>query len=266
MAQMTGIRPFYERDLTDQLRLYPAAFLHIFRSERLPPPRCLLFRQVIKRALGRYELLEYGENLVPFQGHEAVLNLCNKEKSLAFVDADEQCVEAVRTRDVTSDQKFLLAIGAVLNPMPSFQLLQNNRPAGLTAYFYVFDLLIRDKETLLIQTIEWRRERLSRLLPASSDPIRLSPLLDAPAGQVLEAVRKLGLEGVIGKRSGSVYEAGERSGAFPCPSRATISPSRTKSPSNNLSASTTFGKRSLRTFLLREKRVTSEPRFTAIHR
>jgi bifunctional non-homologous end joining protein LigD len=31
---------------------------------------------------------------------------------------------------------------------------------------------------------------------------------------VLEAVRKLGLEGVIGKRFGSVYEPGERSGAW----------------------------------------------------
>src|ERR1700722_13830629 len=53
---------------------------------------------------------------------------------------------------------------------------------------------------------------------------------------------------------------------LPCSSRATISPSRTKSPSINLSASTTFGKRALRTFLLRENSVTSEPRFTAIHR
>lgn len=97
---------------------------------------------------------------------------------------------------------------------PSFQLLQNNRSAGLTVYLYVFDLLIRDGETLLIQTIEWRRERLSELLPESVDPIRLSPLLQASANKVLEGVRKLGLEGVIGKRNGSLYEAGERSGAW----------------------------------------------------
>ena len=38
------------------------------------------------------------------------------------------------------------------------------------------------------------------------DPLRLSPLLQAPPEQVLEAVRKLGLEGVIGKRMNSVYE------------------------------------------------------------
>ena len=30
---------------------------------------------------------------------------------------------------------------------------------------------------------------------------------------MLEAVQKLGLEGVVGKRIGSIYEPGERSGA-----------------------------------------------------
>jgi bifunctional non-homologous end joining protein LigD len=38
--------------------------------------------------------------------------------------------------------------------------------------------------------------------------------LQAPSDQVLEVVRKLGLEGVVGKRIGSVYEPGERSGAW----------------------------------------------------
>jgi len=46
------------------------------------------------------------------------------------------------------------------------------------------------------------------------DPLRLSPLLQASAGEVLEAVRKLGLEGVVWKRIDSTYEPGERSGAW----------------------------------------------------
>lgn len=44
--------------------------------------------------------------------------------------------------------------------------------------------------------------------------MRLSPLLQAPTGQIFEAVRKLGLEGVVGKRIDSIYEPGERSGAW----------------------------------------------------
>ena len=43
---------------------------------------------------------------------------------------------------------------------------------------------------------------------------RLSPLLQAPSDQVLEVVRKLGLEGVVGKRIGSIYEPGERPGSW----------------------------------------------------
>ena len=61
-------------------------------------------------------------------------------------------------------------------------------------------------------SIERRRELLAKQLPAPEDPLRLSPLLRAPSGQVLEAVCKLGLEGVVGKRIGSIYEPGERSG------------------------------------------------------
>jgi bifunctional non-homologous end joining protein LigD len=59
-----------------------------------------------------------------------------------------------------------------------------------------------------------RRELLESLLGAPRDPLRLSPLLQAPSGQILEAVRKLGLEGVVRKRVDSTYEPGERSGAW----------------------------------------------------
>jgi ATP-dependent DNA ligase len=62
--------------------------------------------------------------------------------------------------------------------------------------------------------IERRREFLWSVLAAPEDPLRLSPLLRAPSGGVLEAVRKLGLEGVVGKRLGSSYEPGDRSGAW----------------------------------------------------
>ena len=55
---------------------------------------------------------------------------------------------------------------------------------------------------------------LENLLTAAADPLRLSPLLQAPSGEILEAVRKHGLEGVVGKRTDSVYESGERSGAW----------------------------------------------------
>ena len=97
---------------------------------------------------------------------------------------------------------------------PSFQILQNNLSQSLPIYFYAFDLLNRNGELLVNLPIARRRELLESMLAAPEDPLRLSPLLQAPSGQILEAVRKLGLEGVVGKRIDSIYEPGERSGAW----------------------------------------------------
>jgi ATP-dependent DNA ligase len=88
---------------------------------------------------------------------------------------------------------------------PSFQLLQNNLSRALRVY--AFDLLNRNGELLVGLPIERRRELLASMLAAPEDPLRLSPLR-APSGQVL------GLEGVVGKRIGSIYEPCERSGVW----------------------------------------------------
>jgi hypothetical protein len=82
---------------------------------------------------------------------------------------------------------------------PSFQVLQNNLSRSLPVYIYCFDLLNLDGETFMTLPIERRRALLHGMLSSSKDRLRLSPLLRAPSGQVLEAVRKLGLEGVVGK-------------------------------------------------------------------
>jgi bifunctional non-homologous end joining protein LigD len=97
---------------------------------------------------------------------------------------------------------------------PSFQLLQNNHSRALPVYFYAFDLLKRDGELVVDLPIERRRELLASMLAAPEDPLRISPLFRAPSGQVLEAVPKLGLGGVVGKRIDSAYEPSERSGAW----------------------------------------------------
>jgi bifunctional non-homologous end joining protein LigD len=97
---------------------------------------------------------------------------------------------------------------------PSFQLLQNSQGQKPPIRFYAFDLLNWDGEDLTGFTIERRRELLTRLFEGCIDPLRLSPLLSAPPDQIISAVQKLGLEGVVGKRGGSVYEPGERNGSW----------------------------------------------------
>ncbi len=97
---------------------------------------------------------------------------------------------------------------------PSFQQLQNNQSSEVDVTLYAFDLLNMDGEDLRSLAIEERREKLTDLLSSSDPLIHSSPLLDAPADEVLEAVTKMGLEGVVGKRKGSKYEQGDRSGAW----------------------------------------------------
>jgi ATP-dependent DNA ligase len=79
---------------------------------------------------------------------------------------------------------------------------------------YAFDLLNQNGELLANLPFSRRGELLENLLAVAKDPLRLSPLLQAPSREVLEAVHKLGLEGVVGKRIDSIYEPGERSGAW----------------------------------------------------
>ena len=97
---------------------------------------------------------------------------------------------------------------------PSFQILQHSISQSLPIYYYAFDLLNRNGELLVNLPLSRRRELLENLLAVPKDPLRLSPLLQAPAGEIFEAVRKLGLEGVVGKRTDSGYEPGKRSGAW----------------------------------------------------
>lgn len=98
----------------------------------------------------------------------------------------------------------------------SFQLLQRyelgeERPPVI---FYVFDLLRLDGESLLHQPLETRKSRLEKLLKGAPEPLRYSASLGSNAKPLLAKVARLGLEGLIGKRTDSIYEPGRRSGVW----------------------------------------------------
>jgi bifunctional non-homologous end joining protein LigD len=93
---------------------------------------------------------------------------------------------------------------------PSFQALQHKSAHPRHAIvFYAFDLLHLDGLDLTRARLEDRRMHLPRVLNESG--ILLSSELPGTARDVVEAVTSLGLEGVIAKRKGSLYVAGERS-------------------------------------------------------
>jgi bifunctional non-homologous end joining protein LigD len=94
---------------------------------------------------------------------------------------------------------------------PAFQALQHrsSHPQHHIV-FYAFDLLHVDGRDVMSEAIEKRRALLPKLV-GKNPVIRVSDDLPGSASQVLEAVRTLGLEGVVAKRRGSAYQPGERS-------------------------------------------------------
>jgi bifunctional non-homologous end joining protein LigD len=98
----------------------------------------------------------------------------------------------------------------------SFQLLQGLEMAGRKSptYFYVFDLLQVERKALTGEPLEFRKEVLQRLCDGAGEMIRYSGEIGTDAKPLLAEVRRLGLEGLIGKQRGSVYEPDRRSGLW----------------------------------------------------
>jgi len=97
----------------------------------------------------------------------------------------------------------------------SFQGLQGRelgrRPAIV---YYVFDLLHLDGRSTLAQPIEARQRALRGLLAQAGGRLQLSPVFDAPPRELFAQAQRQGLEGIVLKRKGSVYEPERRSGAW----------------------------------------------------
>ena len=78
--------------------------------------------------------------------------------------------------------------------------------------YYAFDVLHLNGIDLTRLPLEQRRAELQRVVKGSG--LRISQELPGTAQQVITAVQRLGLEGVIAKRRDSRYDSGQRSGAW----------------------------------------------------
>ena len=98
---------------------------------------------------------------------------------------------------------------------PSFNMLQNYGSSKVPIFYYVFDLLILAGRDLRPETLDVRRELLrTKVLAKLAEPIRYSADLDANLPDLIQSVRDQGLEGLVAKSRKSLYEAGQRSGAW----------------------------------------------------
>ena len=96
---------------------------------------------------------------------------------------------------------------------PDFHRLQHFAAEASRIRYFVFDLLILNGRDLTSLPLSERRNCLATLKMPSSW-IQLSEQFDISADQMLAAVRKQGLEGVVAKRKTSVYEEGKRTGSW----------------------------------------------------
>ena len=124
-----------------------------------------------------------------------------------------QAVEGIKTDDAIIDGE-IVALDS--KGRSSFQLLQaqdigEEKPPIL---YYVFDILRFEGKDLRKLPLTERKEILQRALKGAPDVIRESASLDGNVTRLLKEVGKLGLEGLIGKRPDSKYEAGRRSGSW----------------------------------------------------
>ena len=94
-----------------------------------------------------------------------------------------------------------------------FGLLQNFRSAAMKIHYYAFDILMLKGKLLTQLPLLERRAILAKVLPIN-DHVSLSVVDDGPVARILEFVQKNGLEGVVAKRSDSVYEPGKRTGQW----------------------------------------------------
>ena len=98
---------------------------------------------------------------------------------------------------------------------PSFNRLQNYGSSQVPIFYFVFDVLMLAGRDLRSEPLETRRELLNaKILSKLDEPIRYSAELNANLPDLIRSVREQGLEGLVAKRRSSVYEAGERSGAW----------------------------------------------------
>jgi len=133
-------------------------------------------------------------------------NLKNISKQFPAVAA---AVATVRAADAVLDGE-IVALDAT--GRPSFQALHHVDLKGLSIVYYAFDLLHHDGRDLTRQPLDARREALRSIIGGSR--VLLSDPLPGTPAQIADAVRALGLEGVVAKRRRSTYAVGRRSDSW----------------------------------------------------
>lgn len=196
---------------------------HISAKERARGPFKVRFIEPMKARLAEappsagdwiYEIKFDGYRALAFKEGSNVRLLSRNEKDMGR--KFPEIVEAISTIDAGDAiiDGEIVALDA--KGVSSFQLLQaleigEERPP---LFYYAFDLLRLNGADLRAEPLDERKAQLERILGNAPGIVRFSGSLGGDAGPLLRQVKRLGLEGLIGKRRDSAYEPGKRSGAW----------------------------------------------------
>jgi DNA ligase D-like protein (predicted ligase) len=157
-----------------------------------------------------YELKLDGYRALILKDHESVRIVSRNEHDLTR--AYPSIVAAagkLAARCVTLDGEIVAIDG---NGRPSFQALQHQKSQRTNIVYYAFDVLHLEGKDLTGLPLHSRRAKLPEVVERSG--VLVSQVLKGTAEQVIETVRSMQLEGVVAKSRNSLYEPGERSGAW----------------------------------------------------
>ena len=157
-------------------------------------------------------------------------------RCIAYLRASELELQNRNLNDVTNSYPELKSITASVKSnsaildgeivvldkgLPSFDLLQNRFGVGdpiqvtrlsmkIPTTYIAFDLLHIDGKDIVNQALEDRREKLSNIV-TDSPHLLLSQTITGSGKAYFRNALKLGFEGAIAKRAGSLYQIGVRS-------------------------------------------------------
>jgi DNA ligase D-like protein (predicted ligase) len=96
---------------------------------------------------------------------------------------------------------------------PNFNLLQNYRSAESHIIYYAFDVLTFKGRDLTQLPLSERREVLRSILP-TNEHLGISIAVQKTAQEMIALVREQGIEGIVAKRTDSIYQPGKRNGSW----------------------------------------------------
>jgi bifunctional non-homologous end joining protein LigD len=177
----------------------------------IAPMKATLVAEPPTRGNWLYELKFDGYRVIALKSGRSVRLMSRNEKEFtARYSEIAEAVAELNVREAILDGEI---VALDRQGRPSFQLLQaleigSARPP---LAFYIFDLLRLNGKNLTKHSLSERREQLRKILDGAAEPIRFSATIESDPRQLLEEVRRRGLEGLIGKEASSIYEPGRRS-------------------------------------------------------